>query len=167
MLVSYIAFSAFEAMSLVLQPDSIKRLAFYALRSLFMFVAFGMIFVCYRKSKPLARKSFYARYGRFLIVMAVLTVFVLIEDVRVLGLNIGRIEAGPLRFDGSLYVEGVPLSKAAVDVDDKVVASVLAVVLGDTLHAQMLVELPIGAVVGHEEEAFAAKFAHMFARDLD
>lgn len=38
-----IAFSAFEAMSLVLQPDSIKQLAFYALRSLFMFVAFGMI----------------------------------------------------------------------------------------------------------------------------
>lgn len=67
-------------------------IAFYALRSLFMFVAFGMIFVCYRKSKPLARKSFYARYGRFLIVMAVLTAFVLIEDVRVLGLNIGRIE---------------------------------------------------------------------------
>lgn len=92
MLVPCIAFSAFEAMSLVLQPDSIKQLAFYALRSLFMFVAFGMIFVCYRKSKPLARKSFYARYGRFLIVMAVLTAFVLIEDVRVLGLNIGRIE---------------------------------------------------------------------------
>ncbi len=67
MLVPCIAFSAFEAMSLVLQPDSIKQLAFYALRSLFMFVAFGMIFVCYRKSKPLARKSFYARYGRFLL----------------------------------------------------------------------------------------------------
>lgn len=49
MLVSCIAFSAFEAMSLVLQPDSIKQLAFYALRSLFMFVALGMIFVCYRK----------------------------------------------------------------------------------------------------------------------
>ena len=77
------------------------------------------------------------------------------------------IEAGPLGFDGLLYVEGAPLSKAAVDVDDKVVASVLAVVLGDTLHTQMLVELPIGAVVGHEEEAFAAKFAHMLARDLD
>ena len=77
------------------------------------------------------------------------------------------IEAGPLRFDESLYVEGAPLSKAAVDVDDKVIASVLAVVLGNTLHAQMLVELPIGAVVGHEEEAFAAEFAHMLARDLD
>lgn len=48
-LVSCIAFSAFEAMSLVLQPDSIKQLAFYALRSLFMFVALGMIFVCSRK----------------------------------------------------------------------------------------------------------------------
>ena len=79
-------------MSLVLQPDSIKQLTFYALRSLFMFVAFGMIFVCYRKSKPMARKSFYARYGRFLIVMAVLTAFVLIEDVRALGLNIGWTE---------------------------------------------------------------------------
>lgn len=77
------------------------------------------------------------------------------------------IEAGPLRFDGSLYVEEVPLSKAAVDVDDKVVASVLAVVLGNTLHTQMLVELPVGTVVGHEEEAFAAEFAHMLARDLD
>lgn len=88
-LVPCIAFSAFEAMSLVLQPDSIKQLAFYAFRSLFMFVAFGMIYVCYRKSKPLARKSFYACYGRFLIVMAVLTVFVLIEDVCALGLNIG------------------------------------------------------------------------------
>lgn len=91
-LVPCIAFSAFEAMSLVLQPDSIKQLTFYALRSLFMFVAFGMIFVCYRKSKPMARKSFYARYGRFLIVMAVLTAFVLIEDVCALGLNIGWTE---------------------------------------------------------------------------
>lgn len=69
-LVLCIAFSAFEAMSLVLQPDSIKQLAFYALRSLFMFVAFGMIFVCYRNSKPLARKSFYARYVMRLTVAA-------------------------------------------------------------------------------------------------
>lgn len=86
------------------------------------------------------------------------------------GARLGRlncIEAGPLRFDGSLYVEGAPLSKAAVDVDDKVVAGVLAVVLGNTLHTQMLVELPIGAVVGHEEEALASKLAHMLARDLD
>lgn len=89
LLVPAIAFSALEALSLMLYPDAMKQLAFYALRSIFMFIAFGMIYIHYRRSKSAAQKSFRARYGKFLVIMAVLTVLVLLEDVLALGFNIG------------------------------------------------------------------------------
>ena len=48
------------------------------------------------------------------------------------------------------------LRVASVHVDDKAVAGVLAVILQDALHVEVLVELPIGVAVAHQEELGAA-----------
>lgn len=55
------------------------------------------------------------------------------------------------------------LRVAAVHVDDKAVAGVLAVVLEDALHVEVLVELPIGVAVAHQEKLGAAGFGELGA----
>ena len=47
-------------------------------------------------------------------------------------------------------IGGLVLGVAAVHVDDEAVAGVLAVVLEDALHVEVLVELPIGVAVAHQ-----------------
>ena len=53
-------------------------------------------------------------------------------------------------------IGGLILGVAAVHVDGEAVAGVLAVVLEDALHVEVLVELPIGVTVAHQEELGAA-----------
>lgn len=59
------------------------------------------------------------------------------------------------------------LRVASVHVDDKAVAGVLAVVLQDALHVEVLVELPVGVAVAHQEELGAAGLGELDARKVD
>lgn len=49
------------------------------------------------------------------------------------------------------------LRLASIHINDKTVAGVLAVVLQDALHVEVLVELPVGVAVAHQEELGAAR----------
>lgn len=55
------------------------------------------------------------------------------------------------------------LRVASVHVDDKTVAGVLAVILQDALHVEVLVELPVGVAVAHQEELGAAGLGELGA----
>ena len=56
------------------------------------------------------------------------------------------------------------LRVASVHVDDKAVTGVLAVVLQDALHVEVLVELPIGIAVAHQEELGAVGLGELGAQ---
>ena len=56
---------------------------------------------------------------------------------------------------------------ASVHIDDKTIASVLTVVLQDAFHVEMLVELPVGIAVAHQEELAATGFGELGARKID
>lgn len=64
-------------------------------------------------------------------------------------------------------MRGLALRVASVHVDDKAVAGVLAVVLQDALHVEVLVELPVGVAVAHQEELGAAGLGELGARKVD
>ena len=59
------------------------------------------------------------------------------------------------------------LRVASVHVDDKTVAGVLTVILQDALHVEVLVELPVGVAVAHQEELGAACLGELGARKVD
>ena len=56
---------------------------------------------------------------------------------------------------------------ASIHIDDKTVAGVLTVVLKDALHVEVLVELPIGVAVAHQEELGAAGLGELGAGKVD
>ena len=53
------------------------------------------------------------------------------------------------------------------NVDDKAVAGVLAVILQDAFHVEVLVELPVRVAVAHQEELGAPGFGEFGARKVD
>ena len=59
------------------------------------------------------------------------------------------------------------LRVASVHVDDKAVAGVLAVILQDAFHVEVLVELPVRVAVAHQEELGAPGFGEFGARKVD
>ena len=64
-------------------------------------------------------------------------------------------------------MRGLVLRVATVHIDDKTIASVLTVVLQDALHVEVLVELPVGVAVAHQEELGAAGLGELCARKVD
>ena len=55
------------------------------------------------------------------------------------------------------------LGVASVHIDDKSVSGILAVILEDALHVEMLVELPVGVAVAHQEELGASGLGELGA----
>lgn len=64
-------------------------------------------------------------------------------------------------------LSGLALRVASVHVDDKTVAGVLAVILQDAFHVEVLVELPVRVAVAHQEELGAPGFGEFGARKVD
>ena len=83
-----VIFASLELLSLGLQPEWLKQLSFYALRSFYLFAAFVMLAFEYESMKPAAKQLFSSRYGKFLICASVLTLLMLAEDTCALGLRI-------------------------------------------------------------------------------
>lgn len=87
-IVPNVIFASLELLSLGLEPEWLKQLSFYVLRSFYLFAAFTMLAFEYESMRPAAKQAFSSRYGKFLICAAVLTLLMLVEDACALGLRI-------------------------------------------------------------------------------
>lgn len=87
-IVPSVIFASLELLSLGLQPEWLKQLSFYALRSFYLFAALAMLAFEYESMRPAAKQAFSSRYGKFLICAAVLTLLMLVEDTCALGLRV-------------------------------------------------------------------------------
>ena len=114
-IVPNVIFASFELLSLTIQPEWLKQLSFYTLRSFYLLMAFAMLAFEYKSMKPAAKQGFSFRYGTFLTSAAALTLLALVEDVCVLGFRTvakGNPEFQLFFFERNLLENGLTLLAA-------------------------------------------------------